>query len=113
MNIYGWYSDEAFKTNKIGYLYSDLNNNSKLCTIVSNEDICPYYQPLNMFKENVVFQGELKELICPIHYKNINGKDIRKITEKLIDSYNTYDILKRSEKNRDKRIKKLRSSTIE
>jgi hypothetical protein len=113
MTIYGWYSDEAFKMNKIGYLYSDFYNNSKLCTIVSEEDMCPYYQPLNMFKENVIFQGELKELICPIHYKNINEKDIRKITEKLIDSYNTYDILKRCEKNRDKRFIKLRSPTIE
>ena len=112
MTIYGWYSDEAFKTNKIGYLYSDLHNNSKLCTIVSSKDICPYYQPLNMFKENIIFQGELKELICPIHYKNIDENDIRKRTEKLIDSYNTYDILKRCEKNRDKRFIKLRSSSI-
>ena len=111
--MYGWYSEEAFKRNKIGYLYSDFNNNTKLCTIISDENICPYYQPLNIFKENVVFQGELKELICPIHYKNIDEKDIRTMTEKLIDSYTTYDILKKSEKNRDKRIKKLRSPTIE
>lgn len=113
MTTYGWYSDEAFRTNKIGYLYSDLHNNSKLCTIVSEEDICPYYQPLNMFKENITFQGELKEFICPIHYKNIDEIDIRKRTESLIDSYNTYDILKRCEKNRDKRFIKLRSPTIE
>ena len=107
MTIYGWYSEEAFKKNKIGYLYSDFYNNSKLCTIVSNGDICPYYQPLNMFKENVVFQGELKELICPIHYKNIDEKDIRKKIESFIDSYNTYDILKKSEANRNKRINEL------
>ncbi len=113
MTMYGWYSDEAFRINKIGYLYSDLHNNSKLCTIVSHGDVCPYYQPLNMFKENVIFQGELKELICPIHYKNIDEKDIRIRTESLIDSYNTYDILIKCENNRDKRYNKLRSPTIE
>ena len=73
MTIYGWYSDEAFKTNKIGYLYSDLYNNSKLCTIVSGEDVCPYYQPLNMFKENVVFQGELWGPLRTRHSRRIFG----------------------------------------
>ena len=109
MTVYGWYSEEAFKKNKIGYIYSDINGISKLCTIVSGEDTCPYYQPLNMFKENVIFQGELKELICPIHYKNNDEKDIKKNIESLIDNYNTYDILKKSEKNRNKRFNKLRS----
>ena len=109
MTIYGWYSDEAFKINKIGYLYHDLHNNSKLCTIVSQEDICPYYQPLNMFKESVVFQGKLREFICPIHYKSYSEKDIKKRTKKIIDSYNTYDILKKSNTNRNKRLGKLGS----
>ncbi len=88
MVIYGWYSEEAFKTNKIGYLYSDKNNRSQLCTIVSDENICPYYQPLNIFKENVVFLGELNRLICSIPYKS--------------------DIIK-SKYNKNQRLKKLRS----
>lgn len=104
MSIYGWYSEEAFENNKIGYIYIDSYNNSKLCTIISNEDICPYYQPLNIFKENIIFQGELKEFICPIHYRNIDEKDIKKRTEKLIDSYITYDNLKESRNNRNDRL---------
>ena len=104
MGIYGWYSEEAFENNKIGYLYTDSYNNSKLCTIISSEDICPYYQPLNIFKENILFQGELKEFICPIHYRNIDEKDIKKRTEKLIDSYITYDNLKESRNNRNDRL---------
>jgi hypothetical protein len=112
MTIYGWYSNEAFKKNKIGYLYYDSHNNSRLCTIVSQEDICPYYQSLNIFKENIVFQGELKEFIRPIHYRDVDEKNIRKRIEQLTDSFNTYDILKKSETNRIKRFEKLGSPTI-
>lgn len=91
--MYGWYSEEAFKINKIGYLYYDFNNNTKLCTIISDENICPYYQPLNIFRENVIFQGELKYLICSIQY-NKDNQDITSIE---------------SNYNRIKRFERLRS----
>ena len=104
MTIYGWYSEEAFRTNKIGYLYTDKNNISKLCTIVSDEDICPYYQPLNIYKETVQFIGELKKFICPIHYRGDTEKD--KI-ENILKDYNTYEILNKSMNNRYERLLKL------
>ena len=102
--MYGWYSKEAFQTNKIGYIYSNMNDLFKLCTIVSNTDICPYYQPLNIYKENVVFVGELKELICPIHYRGGNDKD--KI-ENMFNDSKKYELLQQSFKT--ERLLKLRS----
>ena len=106
MTIYGWYSEEAFKTNKIGYIYSDINGISKLCTIVSDENICPYYQPLNIFRENIKFVGELNKFICPIHYRE--GEESEKI-EQIIKDYNTFEMIKISDNNRSKRKDKLRS----
>lgn len=106
MTIYGWYSEEAFKINKLGYLYSDINGISKLCTIVSQENICPYYQSLNNYKENIKFVGELKKLICPIHYRE--GEESEKI-EKIIKDYNTFEILNNSMNNRYERLFKLGS----
>jgi hypothetical protein len=102
MTIYGWYSDEAFQTNKIGYLYTDKNNISKLCTIVSNNNICPYYQSLNIYKETVVFVGELNKFICPIHYR---GDKI----ENILNDVNTHKILNKSITNRRERLLKLES----
>jgi len=106
MAIYGWYSDEAFKKNKIGYLYNDKNNISKLCTIVSNEEVCPYYQPLNIYKETVKFVGELNKFICPIHYQGVTGKNTMENIQK---DYDTYEILNKSTNNRYERLLKLGS----
>jgi hypothetical protein len=106
MTIYGWYSEEAFQTNKIGYLYTDKNNISKLCTIVSDGEVCPYYQSLNIYKETVVFVGELNKFICPIHYHGDTEKD--KI-ENILNDANTYEILNKSVNNRRGRLLKLSS----
>tara|TARA_B100001123_G_C15216959_1_gene989642 strand:+ start:1157 stop:1477 length:321 start_codon:yes stop_codon:yes gene_type:complete len=106
MTIYGWYSKEAFKINKIGYLYSDSNGIPKLCTIVSQENICPYYQPLNIFRENIKFVGELKKFICLIHY--CEGEESEKI-EQIIKDYNTFEILNNCMNNRYERLFKLGS----
>jgi len=94
MTVYGWYSEEAFITNKIGYIYTDKNNISKLCTIVSCNNICPYYQPLNIYKETVEFIGELHKFICPINYQEDTSID------KILDESRT---------NRIERLRKLES----
>ena len=106
MTIYGWYSDEAFQTNKIGYLYTDKNNISKLCTIVSDAEVCPYYQSLNIYKETVVFVGELNKFICPIHYRGDTKKD--KI-ENILNDLSTYEIINKAVNNRRIRLLKLSS----
>jgi len=104
MTIYGWYSEEAFITNKIGYIYTDKNNIYKLCTMVSGNNICPYYQHRNIYKETFKFVGELHILICPIH---CHGDTRKRKIENSLNELNTKEILNKSMTNREERLKKL------
>ena len=107
MTIYGWYSEESFIINKIGYLYSDKVGNPQLCTIVSGNSICPYYQPLNKYNENVIFVGEVLNFIQPVHYRK------EELNELVIDIYkNTkvYEEYYKSMENRLDRFNRIKSS---
>jgi len=90
MTLYGWYSEEAFLTNKLGYLYSVKGDTPKLCTIISTSNICPYYQPLNAYKENIEFVGELDSYIQPVHYK----ENIKDLVNDIYEKTRLYEIYK-------------------
>ena len=89
MTLYGWYSEEAFKCNNLGYLYTDKNENNVLCTIVSDQNVCPYDKNDNAYKDNYEYVGELVDYIQLVKF-DVNI-DIKDSLEKLRRSFDTYN----------------------
>lgn len=67
-HLFGWFSLKEYEHKKVAYLYNDKNNINVICTFTSDNNICPYYQRINSFSEDVIFIGELKEYIKTIEY---------------------------------------------
>ena len=70
--VFGWFSLEDFKQRNVAYIYHNIHNIKVVCSFTSESDICPFYQRIDSFPEDVIFIGELKKYIDTITYGNDN-----------------------------------------